>query len=438
MLRKRGAALGCRKISCKNALSQLDWVISLGVFMLFLAWFFVFAAPNLSFNKNSDSLAYIVESKLSSYYWNVYKIPLFVNVNRTTGFNQYEPFIGDFNLDPGYNYSFDGGKDYESLFGKIVFLANISQNRNVFYILKSNSDYDKTIGYYDLSSNYNKVEIKSENFIANLRDGYVDNLNFHSKKRLEQKSMVINGVTMKNALNYSSNKILSYYYLSTNSFNYSQVFFANNPTVYDFFDTFDSFDNLFSVDTDYVLDDYPYYYFDNSKFGSLDYSNNVCYNKTSKFLTFYDDAEGLFYEFSRPVFFKFCTKNNTIQLSTDFNLTKGISYSYGFYSGSYENSLSHMDHPTFKVGIGEVLLGINLDELNRFNHTVQEIKKEWGFPEQKDFRIVISDIGTRNPIFDFKTNEIDATADVYSKEYNDYILDKYGNLTKVIVTIMTW
>lgn len=432
-VKKRGASRDTKK-----GLTQIDWIISLGIFLIFLAWFFVFAAPNLSFNKKTDSLAYLVETNLDSYHWNVNKIPLFISLNRSSGFNYYEPFIGKFPLQENFSYSFDGGRDYETIFGKVVFLANLTQQRNVVTVLKSKEKYDVTSGFYDLVADYSKVEIKKNNFIANLKKGYVDTLDFHGKNRIRLNDMMINGILMKNTLNYSSNRIYAYYHFSTNSFNFSQVFFANNPVVYNFFDTFDYFKNLFSVEISYALDNYPRFYINNSRFGVIDYVNMKCYNQTTKFITLYDDYDGLFYAFSRPVYVSVCARNETLNVRLKFNLSTEINYKYGFYLGSYENAFVYTDNPAYDVGIAEVLTGFDVSALGDFNYTSNEIKALWNFPEDSDFRIVIYDPLNKKYIFDYKTREVDATADVFSKEYNDYVLDKFGNRTKVIVTIMTW
>lgn len=427
-----------RKRGAKKGLTQIDWVISLGVFLIFLAWFFVFAAPNLSFNKKTDSLAYIIESNLESYHWNVYRIPLFITLNRTTGFNEYEPFIGTFPLQENFSYLFGGGRDYETIFGKVVFLANLSKPRNVVTVLKSNESYDTSSGFYDLSADYSRVQIKKTNFVANLKKGYVDTLDFHGKNRIRLNDMVINGILMRNTLNYTSNRIYAYYHFSTNSFNFSQVFFANNPVVYNFFDTFDYFRNLFTVEISYALDNYPHFYVNNSRFGTIDYENSRCYNYSTRFMTLFDDYDGMFYTFSRPVFVSACAENDTLNVRLRFNLSEDINYKYGFYLGSYENAFVYMDDPEYDVGIAETYRGFNMPMLARLNYTPDEIKSLWKFPEGNDFRIVVYDPSSKRYLFDYKTKDIDAMADVFSKEYNDYVIDKYGNRTKVIVTVMTW
>jgi len=176
----------------------------------------------------------------------------------------------------------------------------------------------------------------------------------------------------------------------------------------------------------------------NSRFGVLDYENIKCYNQTIKFITLYDDSEGLFYAFSRPVYVSVCARNNSLNVKLKFNLSSDINYKYGFYLGPYENALVYTDDLTYDVGTAETLKGFDIELLNAFNYTPAEIKKRWNFPEDNEFRIVIYDPLSKKYIFDFKTRATDTMADVFSKEYNDYVLDKHGNRTKVIVTIMTW
>ncbi|MBN2880451.1 hypothetical protein JXM83_00200 [Candidatus Woesearchaeota archaeon] len=432
-MKKRGATF-----TAKKGLSQVDWAISLGIFMLFLASFFVFIIPNLPSVTRSESLIYLLESGLDSYYWNVYRIPLFVKTNRTVGFNEFEPFFAPISLNPSFNYSFQSGRHFQKSRSGIVFLANMSEEYNIFWMVKSVSSYPSYYGFYDLISSYTRVQLQNTDFLAELDSGMVNQVYYGSEERIKDVSLKVGGKRLVNSLNYSSTPIFAEYYTATNSFNYSQMIFANNPAVYNIFKMFDNFGNTFLVDSSFELDGYDRYYANNQEYGTL-YNFGDCYNFSTSFLTFYDNTEGLVFVFSSPVWVDFCVdEGDLIQFSFLYNMSEDFNYKYIFFTGNYEIAQTFSDTPAMDVGISENLYGLNLDLLYSFNKTVDEVKDEWGFPDSNDFRIVIFDPANKNYYFDYKTAEPDASVDIYAKEYNDYILDKYGNLTRVSISLMTW
>lgn len=427
-----------KKRGSKKGLSQVDWAISLGIFMLFIAWFFMFAAPKLRSDIRTESLVNIIETHLDGYYWNVYKIPVFVNATEEVIDNEYIPITGDSSLDPSFNYSFVDDNSFDTLFGKMIFLANINSNKNSYWLLKSPFAYDLGKAFYDIVSSYSQVEIKQHSFIANLNNGLVDNIRYLGVDRLNSFNMYINGLKTDELLNFTKKDMYARYFFSTNSFNYSQIFFSSIPGIYNYFHTFDQFMNLFELELNFNIYNYDNYFFDSERYGLIDYENYRCYNRTSDFLVLYDNDNGMVFTFSKQVLFSFCTKDNSIDLIIYSDLSEDLRYKIGFFNGPYTNSFSFKHDYNYKLGIQEVLKGIDLERLNTITSNTTDVKKNWNFPENNDFRIIIYDYNKDIYLLDYRTADEDASSNIYAKEYDDYVLDENGVLSRVKISIMTW
>lgn len=64
----------------KKGLNQIDWVISLAIFLLYIAWFFIFLKPQIQ--KSSDFAPLgrdVKENFKNDIYYSADKYPLFFN-----------------------------------------------------------------------------------------------------------------------------------------------------------------------------------------------------------------------------------------------------------------------------------------------------------------------------------------------------------------------
>lgn len=433
----------------KRGLSQVDWAISLGIFMLFLVWFFMFAAPSFSAPETSDSLTYIIEQGLNDYKWNVYRTPIFLVSNQTYGSNVYEPFFASLYLTNNLNYTIYSDKLQKEIYFQnalegIVFLYNSSLNNDQVWIVGSTEEYFVENDFYDLSSSMNKISIKNYNFFVDFVSGYPEKLLFNYDTRVDNIDYYVGGVAIEelDEAIYSTSPLFSLYKSSTNSFNMSQFVFANNPGLYNFIDVFDLFGNELDFKLDMDIYNYDNYFLNNSAFGNLDYENTICENFTNSFINFYDEDGGFVLIFSKPVLLEFCLfadeSSNGVNLEISSKLTNNFNYKYVFYEGDYSRAFDFIGMSEVKSGVSENLYGLNLEKMMSLKSRNVDLKEIFMFPTNNDFQIIIKDALDEEELLNIQSAQIDSLSNVYAKEYSDFILDEFGKMRRVIVNVLTW
>ena len=95
----------------KRGTSQVDWAISLALFLIYVIWFFIFVRPTFLQDNVQESLINIVEDNFKEdYKWTVSKLPIMIHTNIT---NTYEPIILDFPYSWEQNHSrLDDNKEF--------------------------------------------------------------------------------------------------------------------------------------------------------------------------------------------------------------------------------------------------------------------------------------------------------------------------------------
>ncbi len=107
----------------KRGVSQLDWIMSLALFLLYIGWFFVFVAPSISFNSNKDAVMILLEKKFEDEFtWQLKRFPLFIESNET---GQLKPILMDYTYN-STQIKFIDGMDFIFWEDKMIFLANLT------------------------------------------------------------------------------------------------------------------------------------------------------------------------------------------------------------------------------------------------------------------------------------------------------------------------
>ena len=130
----------------KKGASQIDWIISLAIFMLYLAWFFVFIIPTFTSIETLESSANALEQKFrKESYWNIDSIPLFVEslVTLNNEIIIIDPFLLPWRIE---DTQLDQGTYFITSGTKLFFLSNINFTddsfTNIFWFNYGNMEYD--------------------------------------------------------------------------------------------------------------------------------------------------------------------------------------------------------------------------------------------------------------------------------------------------------
>jgi len=107
----------------------------------------------------------------------------------------------------------------------------------------------------------------------------------------------------------------------------------------------------------------------------------------------------------------------------------------------------------YQIGVSEELEGVSLVKLELLKiKSLDDVKEEWGFPLNREFRIIISgesDLQSTPQKFNFddygfkgliypETASPPANVNVFSRRFSDFILNDEGELIPVIVTLQVW
>ena len=66
----------------KRGDSQIDWVISLGIFILYLAWFFLLIRPYMVQEETPNMVSLVKENFEKDAFWTVEKVPIIATSQR--------------------------------------------------------------------------------------------------------------------------------------------------------------------------------------------------------------------------------------------------------------------------------------------------------------------------------------------------------------------
>jgi hypothetical protein len=97
---------------------------------------------------------------------------------------------------------------------------------------------------------------------------------------------------------------------------------------------------------------------------------------------------------------------------------------------------------TYSVGSSELLQGINLDKYEALGgEGYATIKEKWGFPEIKEFKIIIYDADTPYNVAEseaFGAFPAPESSNIFVREFNTYQLNNDGDLVQQTVNIRIW
>jgi len=117
----------------KKALSQVDWAMSLAIFLMYLAWFFIFVKPMLYPSTNMGVLLDILDDGIErEIFQDISRLKVFVSHTN----NAYEPVIIPFDKDWQESKIAHSADYFVIDDGRMFFLANTSKS-TVFQVLSS-------------------------------------------------------------------------------------------------------------------------------------------------------------------------------------------------------------------------------------------------------------------------------------------------------------
>ena len=405
----------------KRGVSQMDWVISLAIFLLYIAWFFLFIRPMAVQQGTPNLISNIKDKMAEEAYWTVLKYPIFIR----SDFNfSKEPVIVDTDFENQFMY-YMPNRAFFLLSGKLFFIGNVYDGTTIENIISSNETYDFYNQQTDLIATQDYAYV--QNMQLELENNKIKTAEFDGPRILSYQLYSNNFLIEYSNSSFVNYKIAAIYPINTQILNATTMVFGYNPRIYTLFDGHSS------VSQKIGLDKYDNYFLSNANHGSL--SPGGCYNGNSEILSLYSGDSVMLFLFSSPADLSFCVSNYSMSLDINFDLGGQLMQKIIFYNGDYADYQKYANPYSASLGVPEPIMGLSFFNMQLLNVTnYQNLKSRWGVG---DFRVTITNLTNNQNIFEFGGTPYD-TATVYAEDSRDFILDKYANLYDVKISLQGW
>lgn len=427
----------------KRGSSQVDWAISLAIFLLYIAWFFILAKPQLDDNSDVDTLAAVVSNNfLDNVSWTVKKTPIFIEATET-GANQ--PLIIDDDWD---NFTFLPEKYYSIQNDKIYLLSRVDKLSFPIWVVSSNSHYDLPDLSKDIEVGENFSRVAEKGFDLRINQGLPESISRNNIKLLKSYKVYSNGELLSGNSTFSSSKVHGIHTLTSDVLTHNTLVFAESPRAFLIFNMNTELSQ--SVLIEMEVHAFSDYYITSDKQGSLD-NLTGCISKTYKQIELHDLTRGLAFTSNRDLLIQLCAPNSSTVLlnfstdtTEDFEIVVsthlGISEYQAWKSLQQANTemVPYYARPNnSNAGVATKLVGIKEEFLDDFSNLhYNDVKLLWGFPQSSDFAITITNSSTS--LFNYTERLPQETDTVIAKQELVNTLDKFGNLKSYVMSVKVW
>ena len=409
----------------KRGITQADWIISIAIFILYLAWFFIVITPVLNpVTKESLPADELKDAFMGNASWEVNITPIILRSNITSSS---VPIVMDFPF-PGnaLNYALIG--KYRVIDDRrLIFLADFTASPVIYNLVHSSFNYTKPAIQTNMVAGENEAE--SGNMEVSFDDGIIDDVRYRDALRIVRFSMQVDGNALNTNINgFSSTSISAKYKVRTPSLNNTFYVLENNSMIYGFVDATEEK----NVDIDFVLHEYKRYFADSQNQGSITYNVTECDNFETDFIDFTDGDYGLAFIFSDDVSIRMC-HDSSLVLNISASADNNLNYRAVFHEASAGMDDLIMPYTAVfgATNIYEGLSGSNMFDLESTNYSV--LKSDWNM--KHDFNITVYNstaefLSIGRPPY--------RNTEVHSKQYYAWMLNEYADQKRVVINILLW
>jgi hypothetical protein len=417
--------------SKKGIAVDLDWIISLGLFLIYLGIFFIAIRQIPSQASPTSALLDGLASHITTdTAWSVEELPLVVFSNVSGS----EPIIIRFPYS-WKNFSFKDQLYFEMKDGRLMFIKELGEGRNLLELVHSGENYSLAAPLLELQANRVSATVNSKRFQAEFQDSMLSRANHYDSERLGNLNIQLSSTELSFRKAESSITPLSASYTAEfEELNHTSVIIAGYPRIINFIDTDQQQPHNFSMAM--TVRNYSRY-FVNGLLHQIDYSKDGCAYATSNFLDFSDDLSGAGFVFPEQANIKICTSNSLVSLQADFPVEREARYDIIFHQGDYTNAIAYSAPYRTRFGVALNITGASMRLLSGLNNTnYEDLKKAWGYPAKREFQFVVINQSGSSP-FNYSSAS-PGISNVYAKESDIFILDKYGDRTRNTLRVRGW
>ncbi len=421
----------------KKASSPVDWIMSLGIFLIYLAWFFIYVRPLVSPPVEMGSLLQVMGDRFeANTTWSIDTVPLAVFSN-ISGID--EPVIADFEM--GWNetgFAFSDNRTFFLDSRKLFFLQNITRGKSVFELVHSGEGYSQpTARQLDLAATKDSVSIGKAAMKADFVDSVLTSAVYRDSYRIQGFNLTMNSVALviENS-SFTSTPIVAKYGIQTQLLNHSSYVFAENPRIYSIISLNRPLEQQQNFSVTAIISNSTSYYADTGS-GAISF-NGSCRDLLTGYLDLSDGIAGFTFIFRESANISLCAGNSTLKVTASFILKNETRYEIIMHEGSYNSTLKYKSPYTTRLGAIERQEGISerlLSSLNRTNYSA--VKTSWGFPPSRELSFTVVN-ESNSEVYRYEPVAADRFANIFVREIKGYLLDQYGGRQRVTVRLRAW
>lgn len=412
----------------KKGLSHVDWAMSLAIFLLYLAWFFIFVKPLFYPTHSMDVLLDILDDGVEgALFQDVERVRIMVADD--TG-SDHEPVIIPFDYDWSTNEIAHSADHFVIDEGKLFFIANLS-NTSMFSMLYPHKAL-KLTPLFPIIANEERVWMGD--FIAHFDEHLLERVEFRNDPRLLWFSVEVDGNELDTDGEFTNSTLFAKYKREDDLVNLSSYVMSENSNIYSYLTPAD-FRNH-SVVIEFGAYNYTYFYLSPADRGEIRYSIGVpCKYYTSDFLDLYDAGSGMLVTFDRDITFRLCANetNPSVRVEFDTYVGREENFNIYFHDGGADSVLDYPVEPV--VGVTETLRTVSSKQVSLMkNRDYDYLKQVFGYPEDRDFNITVSS-SVVSASYGIPQPDI---ADVYARKMEGVMLDERFEPVRALIMMNVW
>lgn len=420
------------KERAKKASSQIDWILSLSIFLVYLFWFFIFVVPSFEKPDTPGSvIANAFESLKNNLTWTVYKAPVIVRSNLSM---TNEPIIMNYTWNWS-NYILDSNNLTFRDRNRLLFVANLTKGPNIFEFVFSSKNYSvrNRTGFLHATDDY--VSVNSKSFKVNIDGSILRKMTYFNSELIRDAAYVSKGFEIRpNSTSYLASSKVARYVLNSQLFNITTYLFAYNSRVYHFIEPNTNQD--FNLTASYTLKKFTDYFSDNLNKGLINYSSDKCRTFNSDYIDVYGSLDGVSFYSTKPMRIRLCNINETLTLNLTIKGSSTTEFRVYAHDDNYNTTINITDPYVLEYGALEALTGISIDRTKALNKSgFDTIKSAFGIGSRFSFTVYNKTFHELLKIEKVSPSEND---NVYVKLLPCWMLDKYGRIERCNINIKVW
>jgi len=230
----------------KRGTSQIDWIMSLALFLLYIGWFFVFISPQISLGANKDSLMIVLKDNFHDQFsWELDKFPVFIESEKSGLY----PIVFDYNPNNS-DIRFLDGTEFVIWDSKLIFQANLTPNMTTYWVTKGGG---YSHNYESTGFDRDEDQATVENMTVRFENMLLDYVNYRNQEKITDVQYRVNNEALFADNTSFEDYGFAAFYRSNSEINHTTIVFSGGKEIYNFVNTGDA---EYTLALDIVLDDY--------------------------------------------------------------------------------------------------------------------------------------------------------------------------------------